>query len=534
MRARIGEAAASGSVGGSVEVEPVEYLTIQTPRPPPNTRRHVFLSCARASPGGSGSGFRTWRTRGSATCTRTWRRCCRPTPPHVAGGREVAASRARGGAARARALRLHVRGGGGLRVRAAPDGVGEGQGLPAVAGAGVRPGGRVGARAARAAGDRGRDGSFVWAGAADLTPLRDDFPRLAGVGLRSNCKVEFALALDGALAEVARRVDAGLSCGCGGAAAKGQVFQNSGLRRGASVAAVDACFARDALRGDAFLRYVGALAVAPGDGADRLDHAVAAAQLEAFKRWRRKNALVFAERAARAATPKRTARARGQDDGAIDSMVLSATPRARRATTPKRTRTAGQDDGVAGVVGSSMVFSAANRTMTRCARAAVAAAEDAAFMRKVFRGDASVDYYASAKGLTPQAGTELALATPQPRAFAQWSAASPTFVPDEHTDTHDDTTEAAMDAAAKMMTESTGGEDSTGDPGRWRMTSCISSKEENSGSEDDGDDDDAMESDCSSEAPPHETMVSSSRWKDRVIVLQLMVIALLVYRLMMQ
>ncbi|KAI5017019.1 hypothetical protein ZWY2020_037397 [Hordeum vulgare] len=332
------------------------------------------------------------------------------------------------------------------------------------------------------------DGSFMWAGAADLTPLRDDFPRLAGVGLRSNCKVEFALALDGALAEVARRVDAGLSCGCGGAAAKGQVFQNSGLRRGASVAAVDAGFARDALRGEAFLRYVGALAVAPGDGADRLDHAVAAAQLEAFKRWRRKNALVFAERAARAATPKRTARARGQDDGAIDSMV----------------------------------------------RAAVAAAEDAAFMRKVFRGDASVDYYASAKGLTPQAGTELALATPQPRAFAQWSAASPTFVPDEHTDTHDDTTEAAMDAAAKMMTESTGGEDSTGDPGRWRMTSCISSKEENSGSEDDGDDDDAMESDCSSEAPPHETMVSSSRWKDRVIVLQLMVIALLVYRLMMQ
>ncbi|KAE8819425.1 hypothetical protein D1007_02650 [Hordeum vulgare] len=378
------------------------------------------------------------------------------------------------------------------------------------------------------------DGSFMWAGAADLTPLRDDFPRLAGVGLRSNCKVEFALALDGALAEVARRVDAGLSCGCDGAAAKRQVFQNSGLRRGASVAAVDACFARDALRGDAFLRYVGALAVAPGDGADRLDHAVAAAQLEAFKRWRRKNALVFAERAARAATPKRTARARGQDDGAIDSMVLSATPRARRATTPKRTRTAGQDDGVAGVVGSAMVFSAANRTMTRCARAAVAAAEDAAFMRKVFRGDASVDYYASAKGLTPQAGAELALATPQPRAFAQWSAASPTFVPDEHTDTHDDTTEAAMDAAAKMMTESTGGEDSAGDPGRWRMTSCISSKEENSGSEDDGDDDDAMESECSSEAPPHETMVSSSRWKDRVIVLQLMVIALLVYRLMMQ
>uniref|UniRef100_A0A452XSY5 PWWP domain-containing protein n=1 Tax=Aegilops tauschii subsp. strangulata TaxID=200361 RepID=A0A452XSY5_AEGTS len=46
------------------------------------------------------------------------------------------------------------------------------------------------------------DGSFVWAGAADLTPLRHDFPRLAAVGLRSSHKAEFALALDDALAEV--------------------------------------------------------------------------------------------------------------------------------------------------------------------------------------------------------------------------------------------------------------------------------------------------------------------------------------------
>ncbi|KAE8793535.1 hypothetical protein D1007_31820 [Hordeum vulgare] len=241
------------------------------PARPPNTRRHVFLSCARASPGG----FQERRGREAPPHARgrggDAARQHHPTPP---AGEEAASDRARGGAARARALRLRVRGGGGLRVRAAPDGVGEGQGLPAVAGAGVRPGGRVGARAARAAGDRGRDGSFVWAGAANLTPLRDDFPRLAGVGLRNNCKVEFALALDDALAEVARRVDVGLSCGCGSSAAKGQVFQNSGLRRGASVAAVDAGFARDALRGEAFLRYVGALAVAPGDGADRLDDAV--------------------------------------------------------------------------------------------------------------------------------------------------------------------------------------------------------------------------------------------------------------------
>ena len=80
--------------------------------------------------------------------------------------------------------------------------------------------------------------------------------------------------------------------------------------------------------------------------------------------------------------------------------------------------------------------------MTRCARAAAAA--DAAFVRNVFRGEASVEYHASAKGLTPHAGAELAVATAQPRAFAQWRGAA-TFVPDEHTATHD-TTEAAAKA----------------------------------------------------------------------------------------
>ncbi|XBJ07418.1 hypothetical protein VPH35_012939 [Triticum aestivum] len=400
------------------------------------------------------------------------------------------------------------------------------------------------------------DGSFVWAGAADLTPLRHDFPRLAAVGLRSNHKAEFALALDDALAEVARRVDAGLSCGCPGAAAaaRKQLFPNSGLRRGASGAAVDAGFARGALRGEALVAYVGALAVAPGEGADRLDHAVAAAQLAAFDRWRGKTVIVSAAPASRAATPKRTTRARGQDDG---GMLLSATPRARRATTPKRARPTGRDDGAGG---SAMVFSATrvsrtttprrarargqdggdasagNRVMTRCARAAAAA--DAAFVRNVFRGDASVEHYASAKGLTPHAGAErrdlaIAVATPQPRAVAAWRGA-PSLLPDEQTATHD-ATEGAANAKAKMMARSTGGEDSAGDPGKWRTTSCISSREENSGCEDDVvDDDDATGSECSSEAPSHETTVSSSRWKDRVIFLQFMAIVVLLCRLTME
>ncbi|XBJ14562.1 hypothetical protein VPH35_006590 [Triticum aestivum] len=285
-------------------------------------------------------------------------------------------------------------------------------------------------------------------------------------------------------------------------------------------------FARDALRCEALVGYVSALAVAPGDGADRLDHAIAAAQLHAFNRWRGKTVMVFAGRASRAATPKRTKRARGQDDGVADGgMVFSATPRARRATTPKRTRPTGQDDGA---VGSAMVFSAmrasrsttprrtrargqdggdasaGNRIMTRCARAAAAA--DAAFVRNVFRGEASVEYHASAKGLTPHAGAELAVATAQPRAFAQWRGAA-TFVPDEYTATHDTTeaaakAKAAIDAAAKM-TRSTGGEDSAGDPAKWKVTSCISSREENSGCKDDVVDDDGTESEYS-EALSHE------------------------------
>ncbi|KAI5017026.1 hypothetical protein ZWY2020_037404 [Hordeum vulgare] len=219
------------------------------------------------------------------------------------------------------------------------------------------------------------DRSFLWADAAELTLLRDNFPRLAGVGLRSNNRVEFAPALDDALAEVARRVKAGLSCGCG-SAAKRQVFHNTGLRRDVPGAAVSAGFARDALRGEAFLEYVHALAVAPGDGANRLDHAVAAAQLEAFNRWRGKNVLVLPDRASRPATPnpKRTARARGQDHVPIDSMELYAKPAGQADDVAGSAReVAGGMIALASSQGSSMVFSAGNRTMTTCPDATVAA-----------------------------------------------------------------------------------------------------------------------------------------------------------------
>uniref|UniRef100_A0A0D3G2P4 RRM domain-containing protein n=1 Tax=Oryza barthii TaxID=65489 RepID=A0A0D3G2P4_9ORYZ len=95
--------------------------------------------------------------------------------------------------------------------------------------------------------------------------------------------------VDAALGEVARRVAAGLSCCCccdGAAVAKKQVIENAGIREGAHGATVDAAFTRGALRGEAFVGYVSALAVAPLAGADRLDLAIATAQLKAFDRWR--------------------------------------------------------------------------------------------------------------------------------------------------------------------------------------------------------------------------------------------------------
>ncbi|KAF6982247.1 hypothetical protein CFC21_000667 [Triticum aestivum] len=138
--------------------------------------------------------------------------------------------------------------------------------------------------------------TFAWvSGAAALCPFRDGFRRFAAVdrahvqlwGARATMS-PFASALDTALGEVARRVEAGLSCGCaiGYRVSKKQVIDNPGVREGAQGAVVDAAFTRDAFRGEAFVEYVSALAVAPLAGADRLELTVAMAQLTAFTRWR--------------------------------------------------------------------------------------------------------------------------------------------------------------------------------------------------------------------------------------------------------
>jgi hypothetical protein len=92
------------------------------------------------------------------------------------------------------------------------------------------------------------DKSFAWLDAAALRPFRAGFRRFADQSALST----FRAAVDDALAEVARRVDADLSCACGGnlAASKRQVIDdNAGVWEGAYGAAVDAAFARRAFRG---------------------------------------------------------------------------------------------------------------------------------------------------------------------------------------------------------------------------------------------------------------------------------------------
>ncbi|TVU18112.1 hypothetical protein EJB05_34185, partial [Eragrostis curvula] len=171
------------------------------------------------------------------------------------------------------------------------------------------------------------DKSFAWTDAAALRPFRAGFRRFAAQSAHST----FAASVDAALDEVARRVDVGLSCCCccGGknmAVSKKQVIDNAGVRDGAYGAAVDAAFARRAFRGEAFVGYVSALAAAPLAGADRVDLAIATAQLKAFSRWRGSRGLpeytyfhgidgVAAMEAAPARAEKRKSRSGGDASG---------------------------------------------------------------------------------------------------------------------------------------------------------------------------------------------------------------------------
>ncbi|KAG8079199.1 hypothetical protein GUJ93_ZPchr0007g5900 [Zizania palustris] len=121
------------------------------------------------------------------------------------------------------------------------------------------------------------DKTFAWTSA--LLPFRTNFPRLAGQSTMSG----FVSAVDAALQEVGRRVEAGLSCACFGISiAKRQEIENSGVREGAYGAVVDGAYMRDMFRGRPFLDYILALGRNPLSGTDSLDLTTAKAQLRAL------------------------------------------------------------------------------------------------------------------------------------------------------------------------------------------------------------------------------------------------------------
>ncbi|KAL5228535.1 hypothetical protein ABZP36_016800 [Zizania latifolia] len=123
------------------------------------------------------------------------------------------------------------------------------------------------------------DKTFAWSDASALLPFRTNFPRLAG----QSTMYGFVSAVDAALQEVGRRVEAGLSCACfGSGIAKRQEIDNSGIREGAYGAVVDGAYMRDMFRGRPFVDYIRALGRNPLAGADRLDLTTAKAQLRAF------------------------------------------------------------------------------------------------------------------------------------------------------------------------------------------------------------------------------------------------------------
>jgi hypothetical protein len=126
------------------------------------------------------------------------------------------------------------------------------------------------------------DKTFAWSDPSMLLPFRANFPRLAG----QNTVFNYVSAVDAALEEVERRVEAGLSCPCFPNAKKRQEVQNSGIREGAYGAVVDDVYMRDTFRAQPFLEYISALGRNPLAGADHLDLATAKAQLRSFNRLR--------------------------------------------------------------------------------------------------------------------------------------------------------------------------------------------------------------------------------------------------------
>uniref|UniRef100_A0A0D9XRC8 PWWP domain-containing protein n=1 Tax=Leersia perrieri TaxID=77586 RepID=A0A0D9XRC8_9ORYZ len=123
------------------------------------------------------------------------------------------------------------------------------------------------------------DKTFAWSDSSSLLPFCTNFTRLAGQSTMSG----FVSAVDAALQEVGRRVEAGLSCACfDSSIGKRQEIENSGIREGAYGAVVDGPYMRGTFRGRPFLDYILGLGTNPLAGADRLELTTAKAQLRAF------------------------------------------------------------------------------------------------------------------------------------------------------------------------------------------------------------------------------------------------------------
>ncbi|KQK07834.1 hypothetical protein BRADI_2g37893v3 [Brachypodium distachyon] len=372
--------------------------------------------------------------------------------------------------------------------------------------------------------------TFAWADAARLRPFRDGFPLLAGNN-------------------VARRVAAGLSCACNPGEKKEQAVANAGVREGARGAPVDdAGFAREAFRGEAFVDYVSALAVAPGAGADRFELTVAMAQLRAFNRWR-------------GGAPRNIGII---DDGAMEAATatLPTAPKSR-----KRRRRARRGGGAA-----SDDTSDGNRTtMSRCARGAAITRDDEGAFRcealverlrymdkdvaKLLLAAANPRHHRrrgqqTSKQPAPAAaerafkpGSEGPPQLAELEAFTQWRRAPSPLNVAGNGGTEAATRPSASLAATKKTEGSIGGDDAAAAAddddraGPWRMMSCTRSRENPEACEIGDRDEEQLDGHDLEPSSPEQISTKMFKrrlqvgWKDFVIVVQFVAILLLVCRL---
>ncbi|OVA09923.1 PWWP domain [Macleaya cordata] len=129
------------------------------------------------------------------------------------------------------------------------------------------------------------DQTFAWNEASAMKPFRTHFSQME----KQNSLESFRVAIDGALDEVRRRVELGMACSCTPEAAyakvKSQVIENHGIREEARRRdGLDKNLSGTSFQPDDLVQYIKELALYPRGGGDRLELAIARAQLLAFYR----------------------------------------------------------------------------------------------------------------------------------------------------------------------------------------------------------------------------------------------------------